>query len=137
MKRMIQLSAAAAVLAASTFAIAQNAGYTGPSAKSGAPASSGYTGPSNVPVMTARELLAKGKDDQYVTLKGKLVSHKGGDDYEFADASGRMTVEIDDEYFPPGVNIDHNTTVELTGEFDKETFGESTLDVKRIKVVSR
>ena len=46
-----------------------------------------------MPLMTAKDLLAKGKDDQQVRLQGKLLSHKGGDKYEFADASGRMTVE--------------------------------------------
>jgi len=88
-------------------------------------------------MMTAKQLLDNGKDDQYVRLQGKLVSHKGGEDYEFADASGKITVEIDAKYFPQGVNIDHNTVVELTGEFDKETFGESTLDVKQVKVVGK
>ena len=124
-----------AALVAAPAAIAQQpGGYTGPSTKA-APA--GYSGPSSVPLMSAKELLDKGKDDQYVRLKGKLVSHKGGENYEFADASGRMTVEIDAKVFPAGVNIDHDTQVELVGEFDKETFGESTLEVKQIKVAGK
>lgn len=125
------LLAASAVSAA---AIAQTGGYSGPSTQ--AAASAGYTGPSSVPLMSAKDLLAKGKDDQYVKLKGKLVSHKGGEDYEFADQSGRMTVEIDAKHFPAGVKIDQNTTVELVGEFDKETFGESTLEVKQVRVAN-
>ena len=133
MKRIIQLSCLAALLAGSTYAIAQS-GYTGPSTQAPAPA---YTGPSSVPVMSAKDLLAKGKDDQYVTVKGKLSSHKGGEDYEFTDQSGKMTVEISSKRFPQGQTIDHNTLVELTGEFDKETFGESTLEVKQVKVVAR
>lgn len=134
MKRIFRIASIAAVLAASTAAIAQSTGYTGPSAKA---APSGYAGPSNVQLMTAKDLLDKGKDDQYVKLRGKLTSHKGGEDYEFTDQSGKMTVEIDNEHFPQGVNIDHNTMVELVGEFDKETFGASTLDVKQVKVVAR
>lgn len=133
MKRILQISCITALLAGSAIAVAQPGGYTGPSTKA-APA--GYTGPSTVPMMNARDLLAKGKDDQYVKLKGKLVNHKGGEEYEFADQSGKMTVEIDAKRFPEGATIDQNTLVELTGEFDKETFGESTLDVKQIKVVS-
>jgi len=133
MKRIIQLSCLAALLAGSTYAIAQS-GYTGPSTQTPAPA---YAGPSSVPVMSAKDLLAKGKDDQYVTVKGKLSSHKGGEDYEFTDQSGKMTVEISSKRFPQGQTIDHNTLVELTGEFDKETFGESTLEVKQVKVVAR
>ena len=84
----------------------------------------------------AHACLANGKDDQYVKLKGKLLNQKGGDEYEFADQSGKMTVEIDAKHFPEGGKTDQNTLVELTGEFDKETFGASTLDVKQIKVVA-
>ena len=131
MKRFIQVTCLTALLAGSTFAIAQSGGYTGPTTK---PAATSYTGPSSVAMSTAKDLLANGKDDQYAKLKGKLTSHKGGEDYEFTDASGKITVEIDAKHFPQGVNIDQNTLVELTGEFDKETFGESTFDVKQVKV---
>lgn len=134
MKRLIQLFCITALVAGSAAAIAQPGNYTGPSSK---PAASGYTGPSSASLMTAKQLLDNGKDDQYVRLQGKLTSHKGGEDYEFTDASGKITVEIDAKYFPQGVNVDQNTMVELTGEFDKETFGESTLDVKQVKVVGK
>ena len=87
--------------------------------------------------MKAKDLLDKGKDDQAARLQGRLLSHKGGEDYEFADASGKITVEIDAEHFPAGVTVDQNTVVELTGEFDKETFGESTFEVKQLKVVGK
>ena len=153
MKRIFQFTSIAALLAGSAFAVAQNGASTTttataapaasqpavPAAAAAAaakPATSGYTGPSGAPLMTAKDLLAKGKDDQYVRLKGKLTSHKGDEDYEFTDASGKITVEIDADRFPQGVTVDHNTTVELTGEFDKEMFGESTVDVEQIKVVS-
>jgi len=134
MKRMSSFACAGALLAASTIASAQQpGGYTGPSSKA-APA--GYSGPSSVPLVSAKALLDSGKDDQYARLKGKLISHKGGEDYEFADQSGKITVEIDAKHFPAGVKIDHNTMVELVGEFDKDTFGESTLEVKQLKVVA-
>lgn len=136
MKRFYQLSCIAALLAASGTAVAQNIADAPPGAAVDVKRVSGYTGPSGAPLMTAKDLLAKGKDDQYVRLKGKLTSHKGDEDYEFTDASGKITVEIDADRFPQGVTVDHNTTVELTGEFDKEMFGESKLDVEQIKVVS-
>jgi len=136
MKTLLNISCIAALFAASAFAVAQPSGYTGPSDKAAAAAPAGYAGPSSVALMTAKDVLAKAKDDQYVKVKGRLTSHKGGEDYEFTDASGKMTVEIDAKRFPQGVKIDHTTLVELTGEFDKETFGESTLDVKQIKVVT-
>ena len=133
MKRILSLSCIAALAAASSIVIAQPTGYAGPSSKAQA---SGYAGPTNVPLMSARELLDKGKDDQYVRLKGRIVNHKGGEDYEFADQSGRLTVEIDDKHFPAGVRIDQNTLVELVGEFDKELVGESKFEVKQIKPVA-
>ena len=135
MKTLLNISCIAALFAACAFAVAQPSGYTGPSAKAAA-APAGYAGPSSVPLMTAKDVLAKARDDQYVKVKGKLTSHKGGEDYEFTDASGKMTVEIDARHFPAGVAIDQNTLVELTGEFDKETFGESTMDVKQVRVVT-
>ena len=134
MKRIVQISALTTLIAASAFAFAQPTGYTGPSPKA-APA--GYAGPSSVPLMKAKDLLDKGKDDQHARLQGKLTSHKGGEEYEFTDASGKITVEIDARQFPAGVTVDHNTLVELTGEFDKETFGDSSFDVKQVKVVTR
>ena len=45
MKRIIQISCLSALLAGSTFAIAQTGGYTGPSTQTPAPA---YAGPSSV-----------------------------------------------------------------------------------------
>ncbi|GGX92843.1 NirD/YgiW/YdeI family stress tolerance protein [Massilia dura] len=143
MKRFIQLSCITAVLAVSAVAIAQTGGYSGPNAAPAATApaakaaAGGYSGPSGVPLMTAKDLLASGKDDQHVRLKGRLLNHKGDEEYEFADASGRITVEIDDKLFPAGVKVDHTTEVELVGEFDKEMIGESKLDVDQLKVVAR
>ena len=133
MKRVLQLSFITATLVASAVVSAQSSGYTGPSSK----AKVGRTAPANVPLMTAKDLLANGKDDQYVRLQGKLLNHKGGEEYEFADASGKMTVEIDDDHFPQGVKIDQNTMVELSGEFDKNLIGESSLEVKQMKVVTK
>lgn len=82
MKRIFQFSCIAALFAGSAVAVAQNgaapaaapAAVAAPAAK---PAPSGYSGPSGAPLMTAKDLMAKGKDDQYVRLKGKLTSHKG------------------------------------------------------------
>lgn len=134
MKRFFQLSCIAAMIAGSAAAVAQNIADAPPGAATAKPIS-GYTGPSGGPLMSVKDLLAKGKDDQYVRVKGKLVTHKGDEKYEFLDASGKMMVEIDADRFPQGVKVDHTTEVELTGEFDKEMFGESKLDVEQIKVV--
>lgn len=134
MKRIVSLSVIAAALAVPVLAFAQPSGYAGPSSSKSA--AKGHAGMTNAPLMTAKDLLAKGKDDQYARLQGKLTSHKSGEEYEFTDASGKMTVEIDDDRFPQGVRIDQNTTIELVGEFDKDMIGEPSLDVKQLKVVT-
>ncbi len=144
MKRISHIACIALLITGSAAAVAQTAATqtatpaatatTAPVTKA---APSGYAGPSGAPLMTAKDLLANGKDDQYVRLKGKLTSHKGDENYEFTDASGKIMVEIDADRFPAGVTVDHNTLVELTGEFDKEMFGDSTVDVEQIKVVAQ
>ena len=148
MKRISHIACIALMITGSAVAVAQTAATqtatpaaTPTVAPAAAPATkavpSGYAGPSGAPLMTAKDLLANGKDDQYVRLKGKLTSHKGDENYEFTDASGKITVEIDADRFPQGIKVDHTTLVELTGEFDKEMFGESKLDVEQIKVATQ
>lgn len=111
----------AAVLALSaTAALAQPANYTGPSnARQAATAAGSYSGPNNVPLMTVKQLLETGRDDQIARLQGRLVSFEGDERYIFEDATGRITVEIDNKDFPAGQTISAEQKVELTGEFDK------------------
>lgn len=120
------LAIAALLGLGATTAIAQPAaGYTGPSnaAKAAPPpaqvAHGSYAGPSSVELVTVKQLLDTGKDDQQARLQGRIVSHDGGDRYTFEDATGRITVEIDDEDFPPGQTVSAQQRVELRGEFDK------------------
>jgi uncharacterized protein (TIGR00156 family) len=99
--------------------------YTGPTSTPAAtaaaalPPAPGYTGPSTVPAMTVKQLLDTAKDDQHVRLQGRIVSHDGGENYTFADDSGRMPVEISAKHFPPGQPIGADQRVELVGEVDK------------------
>lgn len=108
---------ALSILGAAAPALAQ---YTGPSPAAKGQAASTYTGPSTVPLMTVKQLLDTGRDDQYARLQGRIVSHDGGKNYSFADESGRMTVEISAKRFPPGQPIGAEQRVELTGEIDKD-----------------
>lgn len=102
-----------------TAAMAQAPGYTGPSNTARPVAQGSYSGPSSLPLTTVKQLLDSGRDDQHARLQGRIVSHDGGDRYSFEDATGRITVEIDDEDFPPGQTIGAEHRVELQGEFDK------------------
>lgn len=84
-----------------------------------ATAQGSYSGPSDVPRMTVKQLLDTGRDDQHARLQGRIVSHDGGDNYSFEDATGRIAVEIDDKDFPAGQTVSADQRVELPDEFDK------------------
>ena len=84
------------------------------------PAAAQYTGPSSVPLTSVKQLRATGKDEQRVVLRGRIVSHDGGDHYTFADDSGRIAVEIDAHRLPQGHAFDEKTPIELVGEYDKD-----------------
>lgn len=121
MRYTVTTLAAATVLAlsATAVAIAQPAGYTGPDNSPKAAAQGTYSGPSNVPLMTVKQLIDTGRDDQAARLRGRIVSFEGDEHYTFEDATGRITVEIDDEDFPAGQTIGAEQRVELAGEVDK------------------
>jgi len=113
------LAAAALALGATTTAIAQQSGYTGPSNAPKAAAQGGYSGPGAAQPTTVKQLLDTGRDDQPARLQGRIVSFEGDERYTFEDATGRMIVEIDDEDFPAGQAVSAEQRVELIGEFDK------------------
>lgn len=94
-----------------------------------------YAGPSGVTQTTVKELVANGRDDQHVILQGRIVRHLGGEDYEFADATGQMRVEIDDKLWAGQPVIDEKRQVKLTGEFERKLVGPERVDVERLEVI--
>ncbi|GAB2476361.1 hypothetical protein GCM10027082_29510 [Comamonas humi] len=131
-RQILLCTTLAAALAAGS-ALAQ--GYTGPSSEKSATATSqGYAGPSSIRAMSVKELLDTGKDDQHAILRGRIVSHDGGEHYTFDDGTGRIRVEIKRKHFPANQSIDDKTTVELTGEFDKG-FTKVEFEVDQLRVL--
>ena len=123
--------AIACVAAASAPAQAQ--GYTGPGTTAPA-AQQGYAGPSSIPVMSVKELLDKGRDDQHAVLRGRIVSHDGGENYTFDDGTGTIRVELKPRHFPAGQTIDDKTNVELSGKLDKD-FRKVEFEVRQLRVL--
>lgn len=113
------LLATAALAGALAVAGVQAQGYTGPRSDTAAQ-QQGYAGPSTIAPMSVKDLMANGKDDQNAVLRGRIVSHDGGDHYTFDDGTGRIRVEIDNDDFPAGRQIDDKVTVELIGELDRD-----------------
>jgi uncharacterized protein (TIGR00156 family) len=114
MKKIIATSAFALILGLSNNVFAQQAG--------------GYTGPT-VAANTVAEAL-KLKDDTPVVLNGKIEKSLGGEKYIFTDATGSVTVEIDNDEWR-GLSINEKDLVEIRGEIDKD-FMETQIDVDSI-----
>lgn len=70
---------------------------------------------------------AKDMDDNAsVMLRGNITQHNSGEKYTFRDASGEITVDIDNEKWN-GTKVEPNETVEIRGEVDK---GWTTTEIK-------
>ncbi len=110
---------------ASGFALAdghKGGGFQGPSVKGG------YKGPG--PAVLGIKDAGTQADDSWVTLKGKIINHKGDDMYTFQDASGTGIVEIENKAWH-GVMVGPDDMVELLVKVDKD-WGNVELEVKRV-----
>ena len=93
-----------------------------------------YTGPSDKPeINTVKDVLDNGKDDQNVQLTGRITRQLGDEDYIFADDSGEIHVEIDDDDMPVQ-SISETTPVTIYGEIDVKRLRANEIDVDRITV---
>ncbi|KVA50719.1 hypothetical protein WI61_05185 [Burkholderia cepacia] len=94
-----------------------------------------YTGPSTLTTTTVKELLTNGKDDQHVQLQGRIIKHVGGEDYEFADATGTIRVEIDHKLWAAGQPVSDRNEVKVTGEFERKWSGSVKVDADHVEVL--
>lgn len=122
-------SAVATIISFSSGALAQ---YQGPSASeiqthSRSPAA-------QETVRTVQWVIDNGRDDQKVLLRGRLVNRIGDDNYTFADESGQVRVEVDDDVFG-AQSVDENTLVEIWGEIDFDDGRLKEIDVKSLRVL--
>lgn len=94
-----------------------------------------YVGPNSDSIpATVAEILANPVDDQDVLLQGKLTDRLSKDKYTFADDSGEIRVEIDDDEFPRQP-VDENTVIEIYGEVEKDFLESPEIDVDRVRVI--
>lgn len=95
-----------------------------------------YAGPTTQPTLkTVASVLKDGVDDQRVLLTGRLVKQISADKYLFADATGEIRVEIDDELFI-GKRVDDKVRVELIGDVEKDFMESPEVDVDLLSLVS-
>ncbi|WP_337183798.1 NirD/YgiW/YdeI family stress tolerance protein [Shinella sp.] len=101
-----------------------------------------FTGPSDVkegaeakyPVMTVDAIKADAKDDMKATIEGRIIRKLADEEYLFADDTGEIRVEIDDDDFP-AQPVSETTRVRLQGEVDTHRVKETDFDVDRVTIV--
>ena len=120
MNKFITASAFVVALGLSTSALAS--GFTGPQQ------AGGFQGPGLAPSSVAEAL--KLNDDTPVVLVGQIDKSLGDEKYLFKDASGSVTVEIDNEDWR-GVTVTHKDTILHQGEIDIDFF-KTEIDVDSV-----
>jgi uncharacterized protein (TIGR00156 family) len=101
--------------------------FTGPRA-SGA-------GQANAAVVTTVAAANKAAVDTPVLLEGKIIRQVARERYEFADATGTIVVEIDDEDLPRE-QFDDSTPLRIKGEVDRRwNQRQRYIDVKSVQIV--
>ena len=120
MNKFITASAFVVALGLSTSALAND--FTGPQQ------AGGFQGPGLAPSSVAEAL--KLNDDTPVVLVGQIEKSLGDEKYLFKDASGSVTVEIDNEDWR-GVTVTPKDTIVIQGEIDKDFF-KTEIDVDSV-----
>ena len=86
-----------------------------------------------IKITTVQEV-ANLRDDSNVVLRGHIVNSIGDEKYTFADETGQIVVEIDDEDWQ-GINVTPNTAIEIFGEVDKGWFKKTKIEVDSVRMM--
>lgn len=98
----------------------------------------GYTGPNSAQMINTVAAALEAKDDTPVVLEGQVIERLKDETYSFRDASGTITVEIDNDEWPAGASVDQNVRVRLTGEVDRDLGGRNIdVDVDTLEVLGK
>lgn len=119
------LTASVFALAITFSSAAMASGFQGPQARGG------FQGPGVEPSTVAQAL--EMRDDSAVVLTGQIEKSLGHEKYTFKDATGSITVEIDDDDWR-GLNVTPKDTVIIRGEIDKDMLRTPEVDVDSIEL---
>ena len=107
------------------------AAFTGP----GSAPAGGFSGPSAGYGISTVGQAMQAPGDAYCVLEGNIVSRGPKHErYVFQDATGSITVDIDDKLFA-GRTVTPQNTVRLHGEVDVEHYGYREIDVDVLEIV--
>lgn len=125
MNKVLSVSVMALMLGFSTLANAQ--GFVAQNNN----AAGGFKGP-GLSVITVEQALKLG-DDTAVVLEGQIEKSLGKENYVFKDATGSVTIEIDDDDWK-GQTVTPQDTIIIKGEVEKDMFKtEIDVDVVELK----
>ena len=91
-------------------------------------------GPRAVTAMTTRQVLEHGRNEQVVRLRGRIVSHEGGQNYTFRDNTGSLPVTIGRSKLPGKHALRSGQHVELVGQIFKEMRHKMEFRVKQVRL---
>ncbi len=86
--------------------------------------------------LTIKELSAQ-HDDDYVILQGYIVKKIRGEKFLFKDSTGEIEIEIDHKRNYLLENVNEKTLVEISGEYDRNTFERDEIEVKNLKIIKQ
>ncbi|WON75771.1 YgiW/YdeI family stress tolerance OB fold protein [Serratia sp. UGAL515B_01] len=115
----------------STAVFAQQGGFVDNNAPQ-AQQQGGFSGPSAT--LTTVDKVKSMGDDTWVMLQGNIEQRVGDELYTFRDATGTITVEIDQKRWN-GLSVGPKDKVQIEGKVDKE-WSNVEIDVKNIKKVN-
>lgn len=123
----------AVIVSASALALASSVAFAAPNAPAGFgeqqahPSNPvGFAAPGST-VTSVQDVIQNSYDDQYVSLTGKLTNYLGYDKYEFADSTGKIAVELDDDRNWSHIGKDQLITIYAKVDRDRNSV---ELDVK-------
>ncbi len=122
MKKLLIGSVFALTIAFATSSMAQ--GFTGQVA------TGGFQGP-GLTTSTVQQALTY-SDDTPVVLVGQIERSLGDEKYLFKDATGSVTIEIDNEDWG-GLTVKPTNTIVIEGEVDKDMF-KTEIDVNKVSM---
>lgn len=95
----------------------------------------GFSDPSSNSVISTAAQVMQAPDEAYCVLEGNIISRGPKHErYIFQDATGNVTVDIDDKLFA-GRTVTPQNTVRLHGEVDVEHYGYREIDVDVLEIV--
>ncbi|HET9664012.1 MAG TPA: NirD/YgiW/YdeI family stress tolerance protein [Burkholderiales bacterium] len=91
----------------------------------------------DAPVVTTpiQAVLAQGKDDQRVVVRGQVLQKLSDERFVVGDSSGAIHVHIDDDAVRrAGIGV--GSQVEVAGEVDTKLFRDPTIKAERVVVLA-